>query len=439
MQCPASTLLIEKDILPDRKLQDVWKDIYDTPFRIGIDRASAGFSTSHDGGVVQAVYLLETEKEAENEYDFMEKALFRKTTYMSEWFVPEFLSNLQLKADKYKLACASDISSGSIQCEYWALYGAYLIEINADVHAVQYSDLKTVVLATDELARGCVETKQTILPTITSTLTATRTPGLKTEEVLYKTSTPTITPVRTSTVPVRLTPTIQPTYTHEERKMVLRDLYKNNGGCKLPCWWGFTPGITSWAEASGLLGKLATRIYDSPTVEDISFYEIFIPPDDLGSPIEREYWQLYKLKNGVIESIEIGILNIDHYTLENLLEEYGPPDEIWVRTGRKDEYQTVTDLYLFVFYKGEGIAAWYYDINARVEDNSIVGCPEISGHLMVWNPMQPYTFDEIKNHFTVAPKELSFKPLVEVSGMSIEEYTRHPSCIEAPLDLWPLP
>ena len=58
---------------------------------------------------------------------------------------------------------------------------------------------------------------------------------------------------------------------------------------------------------------------------------------------------------------------------------------------------------------------------------------------MVWNPMPTYTFDEIKNHFSESPKDLSFKPLMEASGMSIEEYTRHPSCIELPLDLWPLP
>jgi hypothetical protein len=35
-----------------------------------------------------------------------------------------------------------------------------------------------------------------------------------------------------------------PTLSADEARMVMLDWLQNNGGCRLPCIWGLTPGVT---------------------------------------------------------------------------------------------------------------------------------------------------------------------------------------------------
>src|SRR5688572_13990138 len=52
----------------------------------------------------------------------------------------------------------------------------------------------------------------------------------------------------------------EPTMTTDEAKRLVRDLLENNAGCKLPCWWGITPGKTTWSEARQILEKASRHI-----------------------------------------------------------------------------------------------------------------------------------------------------------------------------------
>jgi hypothetical protein len=47
----------------------------------------------------------------------------------------------------------------------------------------------------------------------------------------------------TPTVPP--SPTLVPTLTADQEQALVLDLLQNNAGCRLPCWWGFTPGKTT--------------------------------------------------------------------------------------------------------------------------------------------------------------------------------------------------
>jgi hypothetical protein len=40
------------------------------------------------------------------------------------------------------------------------------------------------------------------------------------------------------------------------REQQLTQTYETNGGCKLPCYWGITPGETSWDVASMFVSSI---------------------------------------------------------------------------------------------------------------------------------------------------------------------------------------
>jgi hypothetical protein len=56
-----------------------------------------------------------------------------------------------------------------------------------------------------------------------------------------------------------------PTLSPVEAKAFVLELTQNNGGCELPCFWGFTPGQTKWQTAEPLLTSFAYQIdYGAP-------------------------------------------------------------------------------------------------------------------------------------------------------------------------------
>ncbi len=160
IKCPAADILLDQDILPDIEWQDVWQNTEDASWRIGIDRAGAGFTTRNKGVMVQSVYLLKSAAEAEKEYDDTVDELYQQTEYVSEWITPEQLQDVESKADKYRLACTSYKYSNAVQCRFFALYGPYLTELSLDINAVQYTDLITLISAIDEKAVACAEIQQ---------------------------------------------------------------------------------------------------------------------------------------------------------------------------------------------------------------------------------------------------------------------------------------
>ncbi len=57
---------------------------------------------------------------------------------------------------------------------------------------------------------------------------------------------PSATPTPTATPEPTWTP--GPMLSAEAERQFFDDLFATNGGCEFPCWWGITPGVTSWDE-----------------------------------------------------------------------------------------------------------------------------------------------------------------------------------------------
>jgi hypothetical protein len=151
---------------------------------------------------------------------------------------------------------------------------------------------------TGEISPNSPNVVSTSLP-ITRSLPATPTATLAPSKTPTSESIPSIQPTETATI----LPTLQP----DEAEALVLELFETNGGCQLPCWWGFTPGETNWVQAKTFLQTFVEEINEpanSPAFQSIDVY--ISPPTDEESLQLRHY---YEVQDGVIELIDVIIPN----------------------------------------------------------------------------------------------------------------------------------
>ncbi len=238
-------------------------------------------------------------------------------------------------------------------------------------------------------------------------------------------------------------PTTSPS--KEEGQKLVQKLLEDNGGCKLPCWWGIIPGKTTWVDARQILEKVSLFVSGQESEND--FYanvNAYLPyPHDFATYMEH----LYGVNDGIVEYIRV--YNFDlapNYFLPNLLESYGQPDGIWIRTFSKAE-RGIQNYTVDVFYQEMGILVEYSTGEPLKEiDGKLRNClinEMDSPFLHLWSPeTQALSFPEAKKFIdtTNLPEP---KSLLEATGMDVEtfyETFRNPEtnvCLETPKNLWP--
>ncbi len=180
----------------------------------------------------------------------------------------------------------------------------------------------------------------------------------------------------------------------EEQLMML--VYETNGGCDLPCYWGITPGKTSWesaAESLSSIGELFGPVYNDKTTK-------------YGAIFGESGWKLEVMSAGffVKDDIVIAIttrydrvrLDLD-YSLSGLLEELGVPEEIWIRL--VTETQTDQPYYYMVLrYPSKGLYVEWNDDTKKIEENLSI-CPQAvinrvshAPWLVLWDPEEKAPF-----------------------------------------------
>jgi len=239
------------------------------------------------------------------------------------------------------------------------------------------------------------------------------------------------------------TPTLSSSY--GEGQKLVRELLENNGGCKLPCWWGITPGKTTWTEARQILEKVSLFMSEPGSTETFYVDLHILPPYPY--PFTRYMEHSYHIENGVVDYISV--YNFDlapNYYLSNFLETYGQPTEIWMRTYSKYEmglHPFLVDL----FYRDKGILIEYSTGEPLKEiDGELQNCmiKEMdSPFIHLWSPeTQNLSFQDAKKFIDITnlPEP---KPLLEATGMDVRtfyETFKNPDtndCLETPKDLWP--
>jgi hypothetical protein len=234
-----------------------------------------------------------------------------------------------------------------------------------------------------------------------------------------------------------------PTIPAEELDEYILNLYKEET-CRLPCWWGITPGETNWQEAERFLDRFSNaHAKQSPLKENtkVGFAQIKVP-DYVKYSRLLEY--VYIIEDGVIERVEVPLVG-ELYNLSSFLEEYGEPGEIWISTYRTEYPAGVLPFIIYLFYPDQGILANFGPQDAFLTSNSVKGCKLDNPpfNLKLWSAEDPaLSFQEIGKLFEMHLDRETYLPIEEATGMSVAEFYElfkkpgNPTCLVTPKELW---
>jgi hypothetical protein len=143
--------------------------------------------------------------------------------------------------------------------------------------------------------------------------------------------------------------TSKPTLPPDEAQALVMDLIATNGGCRLPCWWGITPGETTWEEARTFLETFATQILTlSKDVYGVTY-------NNLPESVSRgAVGATITVDNGTVQSIRSDI----NFPLSETLETYGQPSEVWIKVDPQS-INPEAPFTIVLFYPEQGILAGY--------------------------------------------------------------------------------
>ena len=258
-----------------------------------------------------------------------------------------------------------------------------------------------------------------------------------------QTATGTFAPRPTATASLTPLPTLPP----DEAEALILDLLQNSTECRLPCWWGFVPGETSWSEAQNVLATVASEIARTGP-SDRPLYTVYIPVSAELHPSTRLTYE-YRVNNGIIEMIEVMFARdyYEAYLLPQILNAYGPPEEVWVRTFDRSRDMTLP-FYLALFYPQHGFMIRYYD-DAELEGASVGACfhQEERPLLWIWSPQQQMTFMEAAANAVNfgLDEDKEYRPLEEVTSLNVETFSNlfsrpdNLDCLDTPASVWPPP
>lgn len=179
-----------------------------------------------------------------------------------------------------------------------------------------------------------VTSTQSALPSTTINVVPAQTIALATPTRLII-SEPTI-----QTTPIILQPTwtSQPTLTGSDALEAINAMVVTNGGCQLPCWWGITPGETSWENALIMLSMFAPKIkssepnsfsWDGSTYHNSVVH--YVSYEHSNSRIRREA-VIVVLDDIVSRIILRNEIVGEIFDIPNLLAVYGEPINIFIDT-----------------------------------------------------------------------------------------------------------
>lgn len=257
--------------------------------------------------------------------------------------------------------------------------------------------------------------------------------------------TPTPIPTLTSTP----SPMPLPTLTAQEKIDRVAELQKDNGGCTYPCWWGITPGLTTWEEAEAILSPIESKKLTFTVENGMKKYYLEFPEVSQNMIVE-----LYVQDKGIVDVIRIS----GNYSMVDFLQSYGSPKEIWISSD--GIVPGPSTFRIAFFYSEKGIMAAYLGKSGLI---SLGGVEHIkmcvtdfnnSGPLWLWNPDSKKQFDELPlENLTGGPITLPGLPPSTLELKRIGEYTNfseisffnsavkiaEKTCLETKADIWPNP
>lgn len=212
-------------------------------------------------------------------------------------------------------------------------------------------------------------------------------------------------------------------------------LYAYNNGCSLPCWWGITPGITTWREALHFLHQFdqVSRMEEDqkyPLTENPSEFTHVIlrfpgPFPDVGFTRVD-----FEVQNGIVVAIRLAQdIGGWMFPLKKLYAEYGQPDRVFIAPESCQENLNSCDANLYLVYDEKR----FLSINGMfgaINDKTVNLCVIADGAISTWAPKVKIDLNPLKSpDSTLIPlqgKILSENPITN----ELE------TCFDVPIDLW---
>jgi hypothetical protein len=129
-------------------------------------------------------------------------------------------------------------------------------------------------------------------------------------------------------VPLTPSPTSYPRLSREEAKPRIIEMLQTNAGCRLPCWWGITPGKTHWEEVHALLSPLLTT--EAATNDYLSYSDPasgWTPEDPMLANLE-----MY-VRDSIVQDILVYSVSGKYLTkldIYHIFQTYGKPEQIYL-------------------------------------------------------------------------------------------------------------
>ncbi|MBI5823364.1 MAG: hypothetical protein HZB18_05000 [Chloroflexi bacterium] len=258
---------------------------------------------------------------------------------------------------------------------------------------------------------------------------------------------------------------IIPALSFDEAQSKFQSLLVNNGGCKLPCFWGINPGKTLFQEAVSILAPLSsisefTRFekeigaIDPDYIDDefnihTSVRFLANPNTNTVSQIgftARAYNRIDDNLIYVFDSSDF-IERFSYYMLTNILTEYGKPTKVMMSTMAKLPTGGASNggFNILLLYPEQGMLV-NYTMPMQVVGENIMGCPSNS-HVkfdlypsgqadLFFDRLEPTGWNQIIQN--------TYKPIDEATTMSKDDFyqtfiQQTDKCILTPASLWPIP
>jgi hypothetical protein len=288
--------------------------------------------------------------------------------------------------------------------------------------------------------------------TVTSSLAPTPTPPATATNTITPTptATSTIAPTETPSPTPRPTWTPLPTIAPESRPEAYYELLENNGGCELPCWWGFELGATTVDDVAQFYTKFDQ--YMSFQEEGKGYTAIYITFTDPGIENGWQTEHRFLAEDGIVVKANIIIGQHSYYQLEPLLQRFGSPAEVWMRTISDYEEDGRVPFIYTLYYPEHGILldTGHFSAGAGTDTNMLVDCfeREDSLRIVMWDvaSLDPAHEQFILDNSIGLPEtqgEYVQRPIAEVSNWNTDMFftvLSDPSrtdCLETLSEIWP--
>lgn len=226
-------------------------------------------------------------------------------------------------------------------------------------------------------------------------------------------------------------PTIAPTWTTiptlvpDKATEILLDLYSNNGSCNLPCWWGITPGKTTWEDTHTTLAPLGYFSHRK-LAKDLDMYEFgFLVPENIDTLGLGYFEPTIWTQEGFVSALGLNsgwIMESFDHSLSGILNNYGQPEEIWLKVDT--DTMNLPHYELDLFYPHKGILMNSTGNASSINEKAITICPkdfrrgEFPPAILVWDPSKVYTYNKLGSDLLGGSRDIGgkeFQLLREVS------------------------